>query len=248
MVHLTLVVKLLSIPLFLGMWQLVSSAGFVNQLLFPPPTDVFAAAYHWVTVGGFWSDLASSATRIVVGFVAGGLAGTIIGIMTGRYELFNALLSPVFTILRPIPPIAFVPLVILWFGLGEVGNYFLVFWGVFFTVWISTHIGVQSVNPNYIRVGECLGASNQKFFYHILLPASLPYVFVGLRTAVSVSFYTLVAAEIAGVNSGIFYRIDISQTNMQIGTAMAGLLALGILSLLADRAFAFASDRILWKE
>ena len=244
----SLVLKILSLPLFLVAWQLVVTTGTVNAVLFPPPTDVAQAAFHWVTNGPFWSDLWSSLSRVLVGFALGAGLGTVIGLLSGRYTLFHALVSPIFTILRPIPPIAFVPLVILWFGLGEGGKYFLVFWGVFFTVWISTHIGVQSVSPNYIRVGQCLGANDRDTFFHILLPASIPYVLVGMRTAVSVSFYTLVAAEIAGTESGIFYRIDISQTNMQIGTAMAGLLALGLISLIADRLFSLVSNRLLWSE
>lgn len=245
---LTWLLRLASLPIFLLVWEIAASSGIVNQLLFPPPSEVFQSAYRWVFDGPFLIDFTASARRVLIGFLIGATVGSFIGLLTGSNTYASALLSPVFALLRPIPPIAFVPLVVLWFGLGEGGKYFLIFWGVFFTVWMSSHIGVQSINETYLRVGRCLGASSRDMFHHILLPASLPYILVGMRTAVSVSFYALVAAEIAGANSGLFYRVDISQTNMQIGTAMAGLLALGLISLIADKTFQLISDRLLWKE
>ena len=118
--------------------------------------------------------------------------------LTGQFPLVSSLLSPMFHILRPIPPIAFVPIVILWFGLSETGKLFLVVWGVFFTVWLSTHIGVQKVDRGLIRAALMLGTPRRQMLQEIVLLGALPYIVVGLRTAVSISFYTLVAAELAG--------------------------------------------------
>ncbi|WP_228040775.1 ABC transporter permease [Nodosilinea sp. LEGE 07088] len=187
-----------------------------------------------------------SLSRVIVGFVSGALAGVVIGILTGRYRLFSNLLTPLFQLLRPIPPIAFVPIVILWFGLSELGKWFLVFWGVFFTVWIAAHLGVQKVDETLIRAAQCLGTPDKKMLREVLFPASLPYIFVGLRTAVSISFYTLVAAELAGTFSGIAYRIDIAQQNLQVGQTIGGLVILGIVSAVADRGFGALSKRLVW--
>ncbi|WP_216642721.1 ABC transporter permease [Hydrocarboniclastica marina] len=240
--------RIVSLPLFLGLWQWVSSAGFVNAMLFPPPTVVVTSFLDWMGSGLLWSDLGMSLSRIAVGFASGAVVGATVGIITGRFRLIEGLLTPVFSLLRPIPPIAFVPLVILWFGLSEWGKYFLVFWGVFFTVWMAAHLGVQKVNPLYIRAAQCLGTPEHKMLTQIYLPGSLPYILVGLRTAVSIAFYALVAAEIAGTFSGIFYRIDISQQNLQVGHAMAGLLVLGALSLIADRTFNAITKRYNWAD
>lgn len=242
------IAQILSIPLFLGIWQALSSANLVNPMLFPPPTVVLASFLDWVASGLFWDDLLTSLRRVGVGFVLGSILGIVVGVITGRFRILSGLLSPIFGLLRPIPPIAFVPLVILWFGLSETGKYFLVFWGVFFTVWISAHAGVQKVNQAYLRAAYCLGTPEHKMLYHVLLPGALPYILVGIRTALGVAFYTLVAAEIAGTFSGVFYRIDISQQNMQIGTAMSGLVVLGLLALIADRIFVTISKRLSWKE
>ncbi|TGG93559.1 ABC transporter permease [Natronospirillum operosum] len=240
------VAQVLSIPLFLLLWQWVSASGVVSSRLFPPPTEVISAFGRWYDSGQFWGDVQVSLTRVGIGFFFGSVIGILVGILTGRVRLAANLLSPIFGLLRPIPPIAFVPLVILWFGLSETGKYFLVFWGVFFVVWMSAHHGVRKVDPLYIRVAQCLGTPRSKMLTNILLPGAIPYIIVGLRTAVSISFYTLVAAEIAGTFSGIFYRIDVSQQNMQIGQAMAGLLVLGVISLIADRLFYYLSRRVDW--
>ncbi|XUJ34809.1 ABC transporter permease [Bradyrhizobium japonicum] len=175
--------------------------------------------------------------RVTTGFILGGALGILLGILTGQFPVVSSLLSPLFHILRPIPPIAFVPIVILWFGLSEAGKLFLVVWGVFFTVWLSTHIGVQKVDRGLIRAALMLGTPRRQMLQEIVLLGALPYIVVGLRTAVSISFYTLVAAELAGAFAGIVYRIEIAQQNLQTGQVMGRLAALGLISFAADRLF-----------
>jgi NitT/TauT family transport system permease protein len=236
----------LSVPLFLIAWQIVSSAGLVNARLFPPPTVVALDLWRSAQSGVLFVDLGMSVSRVVIGYIAGAGAGILIGVLTGRYALIGNLLTPIFQLLRPIPPIAFVPIVILWFGLSELGKWFLVFWGVFFTVWIATHLAVQRVDDMLIRAARCLGTPDHRLIREVVLPGALPVIFVGLRTAVSISFYTLVAAELAGTFAGLAYRIDIAHQNMQIGQMMGGLVMLGVMSALADRGFGLLSRRLVW--
>lgn len=237
---------ILSMPLFFGGWEIISRSEVVNPVLFPPPTLVALALYKWATQGPLLIDIAMSLSRVLVGFISGAIAGILVGILTGRYQFIANLLTPVFQLLRPIPPIAFVPIVILWFGLSELGKWFLVFWGVFFTVWIAAHLGVQRVDNTLIRAAQCLGTPEQKMLPEVLLPGSLPYILVGLRTSVSISFYTLVAAELAGTFSGIAYRIDIAQQNLQVGQSLGGLIILGLISAIADKAFGAFSKKMVW--
>lgn len=236
----------LSLPLFFTLWELVSRSGVVNVILFPPPSTVLVALFDWFQSGQLLIDFAMSVSRVVVGFVLGAVLGAVIGVLTGRYKLVSNLLSPLFQLLRPIPPIAFVPIVILWFGLGEVGKYFLVFWGVFFTVWVSAHLGVQRVDDKLVRAARVLGTPENRMLREILLPGALPYIFVGLRTSVGISFYTLVAAELAGTFSGLAYRIDIAQQNLQMGQMMGGLVMLGVISAAADKLFAVFAQKMVW--
>lgn len=246
--RINLVAATLSIPLFLVAWELISRSDIVNPVLFPPPTTVATAVYEWVQSGQFTIDFAVSLYRVVVGYLLGASIGVVVGLLTGQFEFISSLLSPVFHILRPIPPIAFVPVVILWFGLSESGKLFLIFWGVFFTVWLATHLGVQKVDKGLIRAALVLGTPPRRMLTEITLLGAMPYIVVGLRTAVSISFYTLVAAELAGTFAGVVYRIEIAQQNLQTGQAMGGLLVLGAISFAADRCFAAASQRLVrWR-
>jgi ABC-type nitrate/sulfonate/bicarbonate transport system permease component len=235
-----------SIPLFLLAWQAASTSGYVNELLFPPPTKVAVALWDELINGTLILDLSMSTMRVVVGFAGGAAAAIAVGLLTGRYALVSNLLTPIFQLLRPIPPIAFVPIVILWFGLSEWGKWFLVFWGVFFTVWMATHLGVQRADPALIRAARSLGTPDRLLIRDVILPSALPTIFVGLRTAVSISFYTLVAAELAGAFSGLAYRIDLAHQNMQTGQMLGGLVMLGIVSAAADRGFAALSRKLVW--
>ena len=244
--RLNILVGALSLPLFVGLWELVSRSGAVNMVLFPPPTVVAAADLEWIRSGQFLGDLLASLFRVTTGFIVGGVLGILLGILTGQFPVMSSLLSPLFHILRPIPPIAFVPIVILWFGLSEAGKLFLVVWGVFFTVWLSTHIGVQKVDRGLIRAALMLGTPRRQMLQEIVLLGALPYIVVGLRTAVSISFYTLVAAELAGTFAGIVYRIEIAQQNLQTGQVMGGLAALGLISFIADRLFSALAERTVW--
>jgi len=246
MKRLNILVGALSIPLFVVAWEVVARSGIVNAVLFPPPSVVAVAVLEWVRSGQFFLDLGASLYRVVTGFVVGAALGIALGVLTGQFALVSSLLSPLFHILRPIPPIAFVPIVILWFGLSETGKLFLVVWGVFFTVWLSTHIGVQNVDRGLIRAAQMLGTPRRQMLQEIVLLGALPYIVVGLRTAISISFYTLVAAELAGAFSGIVYRIEIAQQNLQTCQVMGGLAVLGLMSFVADRLFAAVAERTVW--
>ncbi len=120
------------------------------------------------------------------------------------------------------------------------------FWGVFFTVWLSTHLGVQKVDNGLIRAAQMLGTPQRKLLREVIFPGALPYIVVSLRTAVGISFYTLVAAELAGAFAGIVYRIDIAEQNLQTGHVMGGLVVLGAMSFIADCTFASFSQRFVW--
>lgn len=243
--YVVLLARLVSIPAFLGVWQLVASLELVNPLLFPPPTVVIRSFWDYMIQGDGIADTGWSLGRVAIGYLSGAAAGITLGVLTGASPVLSGLLMPVFQLLRPIPPIAFVPIVIVWFGLTEFGKWFLVFWGVFFTVWLASHMGVQRVSQTLVRAAQSLGASRLQLLWSVQLPDALPVIFVGLRSALSIAFYTLVAAELAGAYAGIAYRLEVSQQNLQIGHMMAGLLVLGFMSTISDRAFQGISRRVL---
>ena len=241
-----ILLSIITIPFFLIVWEIAARAEGSNIVLFPPPTIVVEGMARWIESGDFFIDLWTSVRRVVVGFFLGAIAGVVMGVLTGRVQWVSSFLSPIFHILRPIPPIAFIPIVILWFGLSETGKLFLIFWGVYFMVWISTHLAVQNVDKGLIRAAMALGTPERLMLREVIFLGALPVIFVGLRTSVGISFYTLVAAELAGTVAGVFFRIDIAQQNLQTGQVLGGLLVLGVMSFAADRAFGALAKRLVW--
>jgi NitT/TauT family transport system permease protein len=236
----------LSLPAFLLLWQLVSTSGRVNRILTPAPTDVFTAIVRALRDGTLLLDVGWSVSRVVIGYAIGAVLGIAAGLVTARFKIFDNLLSPTLQTLRPIPPIAIVPLTIIWFGLTEGAKYFLIAWGVFFVVWIATYMGVHRINPLLIRAAQSLGVPEKRMLREVIFPGALPYIAVGLRTSVTIAFYSLVAAEVAGAFAGIAYRVNVSHQNMQTSLMIGALLALGVVSAAADYAFNAAARRVVF--
>ncbi len=237
------VLGLASIPFALLVWEAVSRSGIFNPGLFPPPSKVLLTLVQLAMSGQLVDDVLATGRRMLLGYLMGAFAGLAVGILTGRSLALRSFLYPIIQMLRPVPPISFVPIAILWFGLGEASKYFLVFWGVFFVVWINTHIGVTNVPRIYLEAAQNLGASERGMVRQVVLPAALPMLLAGLRTAIPIGFYSLVAAEIAGAYSGVAYMIEIAHTNFQIDKMFSGLVVLGIGSALADRLFVAITTR-----
>lgn len=218
----------------------------VNPILTPSPVEVFKATLNALVNGPMVLDVVWSVSRVIVGYLIGAVLGIGVGLFTARFELINNLLSPVLQALRPIPPIAIVPLTIVWFGLTEGAKYFLIAWGVFFVVWIATHMGVLRINPLLIRAAQSLGVPEKRMMREAIFPGALPYIAVGLRTSVTIAFYSLVAAEVAGAFSGIAYRVNVSHQNMQMTQMFGALVLLGVVSAAADYLFNIAARRVVF--
>lgn len=237
-----------SLPAFLLIWHLVSVSGMVNRILTPSPFEVIRDMGASIANGAMLLDIAWSVSRVIVGYLIGGALGIVVGLFTARFQLVNNLVSPVLQALRPIPPIAIVPLTIIWFGLTEGAKYFLIAWGVFFVVWISTHMGVLRIDTLLLRAAQSLGVPEKRMMREVIFPGALPFIAVGLRTSVTIAFYSLVAAEVAGAFAGIAYRVNISHQNMQMTQMYGALLMLGVISAGADYLFNLAARRVVfWK-
>jgi len=236
--------RVLAVPICLIIWELVSRSALYNPQLFPAPSQVLVTLWGDLRSGLVLSDARASLSRVAVGYLSGALAGIAFGLLTGRSDMARATVGQVFQLIRPIPPISFVPIAILWFGLGEFAKYFLVFFGVFFPVWISAHLGVNHIERSYIWTAQSMGASRWSQIFNVYLPAAAPLIFAGLRVAVATSFFCLVAAEIAGASSGLAFRIEISHLAFRVERMFANLIVLGILSAAADQGLAFGIRKL----
>jgi ABC-type nitrate/sulfonate/bicarbonate transport system permease component len=205
--------------------------------MFPPVTKVVRTAVQLFLSGELITHISASVQRALLGFAIGSFVGVVLGVATARIAVFRQLTEPIIQMFRAIPSIAFVPVAIFWFGLGETSKLFLIAWGVFFPVWVNTFLGVRDVNALVIRAAESLGASGPRLLYHVVLPAAMPFVLAGLRISLSVGFVCLVAAEISGAVYGVGYLIQLSQMVYRIDQMFVGLIFLGLLGFLADRVF-----------
>ncbi|WP_051661195.1 ABC transporter permease [Bosea sp. 117] len=240
-----LLLNLVGVLIFLAVWEaLPRLVPGVNTQMFPPPSGVVMTLVGMMTDGSLAAHAWSSLKRVAAGFVIGSTAGILVGLLTGRLAMAQSLSDPVLHGLRSIPAIAFVPLAIVWFGLGETPKVALISWGTFFPVWISTFIGVRDVPKLYVQSALSLGASPLNIMFRVVLPAALPFVFAGLRHATAVAFVIVVAAELVGASSGLGYLISFSHLVFRIDMMFVGLLALGALGFLADAAFAALLQRV----
>jgi ABC-type nitrate/sulfonate/bicarbonate transport system permease component len=230
-------------------WQLLSSFKLVNPTLFPSPHAVWLAARDLLESGVFFDDLAVSLGRAAVGFVIGAALGIVVGLLTSRTRAFHLMLNPLFTILRPIPAIALVPVAIVWFGIGDGSKYFVISYTVFLAVWLNTHHGMEHVATLYIRAARSLGASRLREFVMVVVPASAPHIFAGLRFGAALAFLSLVAAELTGASAGIGYRLQEARQFILMDRMFVGLIELGLLGALVDTVFVVLSRWLVhWEQ
>ncbi len=220
----------------LVVWQIVASAGLVETRFFPAPSAIFAKFTDMVTTAQFWIDLKISVVRLLVGFAIGAIPGAAIGLLMGLSPLAERVVSPLISMLYPLPKIALLPLIMLIFGLSEASKYAIVAIGVFFIMAINTYGGVQNINKIYFDVAKNLKVPGWKVYLTVALPGALPGIFTGLRLATGVALILLVSAEFVGASEGIGYRIWWSWTvfwveQMYVGLVIIALLGFGFASL-----------------
>ena len=162
-----------------------------------------------------------------------------------RVKIVSIALEPFLNLLRPIPAIALVPVAIVWFGIGEGSKYFVISYTVFLAVWLNTHAGASDVASTYIRAARSLGGTKTREFFEVIIPASAPMIFVGLRLGAALAFLSLVAAELSGASSGIGFRLQDARQFIRTDRMFVGLIQLGILGALLDAAFAYLGRRLV---
>lgn len=229
---------------FLIIWEIISRSGFFNQNLFPPPSVVWESFIDSIASGELAIDLQSSIARVMAGFFVGSLFGIILGFLTGRIDIFRLTFGQIANFLKNIPAIAFVPLAIVWFGIGEISKVFLIAWSTTFPVWINTHHGVIQVEKHYLWIIRSMGANRLQVLKEVIFPSAIPHILSGLRIGIAMSFIALVASELAGAFSGIGYRISVSHLIFRVDKMLLGIVTLGFLGFFADKIYLFATTKI----
>jgi ABC-type nitrate/sulfonate/bicarbonate transport system permease component len=226
-------------------WQFASLV--VSPVLLPAPLDVASALVLWST-RGLPQDVMASLSRVAVGYtIAAGFAVSL-GIATASSRQLRKL-TPIVDLLRPIPPIAWIPLAILWLGISSAASAFIVFLGAFFPVFTATHTGVQAISQDVYNTARCLGVRGRLLVTNVLLPAAFPHVFGGLRTGLGVAWMSLIAAELLGAQSGLGHFIQTSRLLLDTGAVVAGMIVIGALGLAMNGLLAWIGRRLMpWNQ
>jgi NitT/TauT family transport system permease protein/taurine transport system permease protein len=225
-----------SLTVVLVLWQL-SVGTLLNAALVATPAATFSKAWSMIQSGELFGHVAVSLRRVIIGYVTGCFLGIFLGAIIGRYRLVADFLDPIIELIRPISPVALVPLAMLWFGIGESSKYFIIIYATIVVVLLNTAAGVSRTPEMRIHAALCLGATDLQLFWKVILPSAVPYILTGMRVALGFSFMGIVAAELIGAREGIGFLIMNSQMLMQTSQLFVGLLTLGILGLIVDRIF-----------
>lgn len=222
--------------LILIVWQGLSMASLISARVLPAPTEVARAGFALFTEGTLLRDVATSARRAGLGFLIGGSLGFALGLVNGFFPWSAHLLDSSVQMARNIPHLALIPLVILWFGIGETARLFLVAIGVAFPIYINTFHGVRNVDAGLIEMSKTYGLSTWQLFRQVILPGALPSILVGVRYALGIMWLTLIVAETIAATSGIGYVTMNAREFLQTDVLVLGILLYALLGKAADLA------------
>jgi NitT/TauT family transport system permease protein len=229
-------------------WELACKTGWLETAILPPPRDVIVTLIRLIGSGELLQDAAISLWRVFVGFVLASVFGISLGVMTGLSQHFKEYTAPVLELLRPIPPVAFVPISVLWFGIGNGPAYFLVTFGAFFPIFTNALAGILSMNPIHRDAALCLGASKRLMLTDVILPASMPYLVAGLKTGLGTAWFCVIVAELVGAQSGLGYMIQLNRLTLQSEKVIAGMVAIGVLGYGMNRFMVYIHRRLVpWR-
>lgn len=234
---------------FIAIWQFLATIGWINPVLLPSPGRLVFAAWELFDQGILVAHTLASLWRVLVGFLLAALVGIAFGVVLGWSPILSDLVRPIVESLRPIPPIAWTPIAILWFGVGNAPSYFLVFIGAVFPVFVNTFSAVRNIDRTQINAALCLGAGPGILIRDILIPASLPIIFPGLRIALGVGWMCVVAAELIAAQSGLGYMIQQNRVLLQTQNVVTGMITIGLVGFAMSAAMSMLERRLIpWTE
>ncbi|MCO5147389.1 MAG: ABC transporter permease [Aquamicrobium sp.] len=231
------------------LWQLAVSLRWINPLFLPSPLDVLDVLVNFFQTGRIWGHLGISVQRVFLGFFYGVSAAIILGALTGYSPLWRRLIDPVIHALRTVPSLAWIPMFILWFGIEETSKVTLIAKSAFFPTYLNFMSGIINADRRLIEVGQVYRLNNFQLVRRILLPAALPYLFVGLRQSMGIAWLVVVAAEMMGASSGIGYLLLDGEMTGRPQIVMACMIIFAICGKGTDMLLAYISRRVLsWQD
>lgn len=244
--------ELIGIVVILGVWTVVVATGLASSRLLPSPLQVVEHTWLLATDGyrgtPLMEHILASVQRTTIGFSLAVVFGIPLGLAMGRYQSVASLFGPVLALLRPIPPIAFIPLAVLYLGLGEPSKIVLIFLAPFMFIALNAEAGVRSVPSILVRAGQMLGYSQRQLFLRVIFPGSLPSIMSGVRTGAAVAWALVVAAELIAAQEGLGYMVASAGNFFDIRTVYSGIAVIGIIGFLVDYVMRKIEHRVLhWR-
>lgn len=246
------VISVATISAILSVWYWVTNSGMVSPDYLPSPqalTERFLSllqnGYQGATL---FEQIGASLSRTLSGFFIGGTVGVGIGLAAGYSRFLAAMISPIMAFVRPIPPIAFIPMVVLYFGLGETGKVVLITVTAFNYAVVNAQAGAVGTPIAYRRAAATLGLSKWQEFWNVIFPAALPSIFTGLRVALALSWAVVVAAELVGAQKGLGFMINNAALLFDIPTVFIGIALIGLIGLILNSVIGLVESRVVhWR-
>ncbi len=222
------------ILIVLVLWQLGSHFKFINSFIMPAPSEIIKSFFSMLLKGPLLIDIYSSIKRVFVGFGCAFPVAVLLGMVLGWNKQLAQYFLPTIEFIRPIPPIAWIPLAILWFGVSDVSSYFITALASFFPIFINSFVGAESVEKVHINAALSLGASKKLIITDIIFPSALPSILAGMRIGLGVAWMSVIAAELIAAQSGLGYMIQLHRMLLNTPKVIAGMVAIGIIGFLMN--------------
>ncbi|EGX6953702.1 taurine ABC transporter permease TauC [Aeromonas hydrophila] len=228
-------VSLLTLGALLALWWLVARLGLISPLFLPPPAQVLQQFATLAGPQGFmdatlWQHLAASLQRILIALVAATLCGVTVGLAMGLSPTLRGMLDPLIELYRPVPPLAYLPLMVIWFGIGETSKVLLIYLAIFAPVAMATLAGVQGAKQVRLRAARALGANRWQVLWYVIVPGALPDILTGLRIGLGVGWSTLVAAELIAATRGVGFMVQAAGEFLATDVVLAGILVIALIA------------------
>lgn len=238
----------LSLLTAMVLWILIATSE-AGGVIFAEPWEVARKAVDKIKDGTLWGHVGISLFRVMTGFGIGFILSIPIAILMGWYAPFRKIVEPWIQFLRNIPPLAYIPLVITGAGVGEKAKIIVIFIASFLVMVVTIYQGVRNVDTTLIKAAKVLGAGSKDIFFHIVIPASTPFILVGARLGLSASLTTLIAAELTGASKGLGMMIQKAQGYYDMSTVLLGIIIIGVIGLIMEKFIRFLERRLMgWQE
>jgi taurine transport system permease protein len=245
-------ISVFTVMVLFAVWFAVSNLGWVKPLFLPTPQAVFAQFYEYVTGAAndlpLWEHFAMSMFRVFAAFLLACVTAIPIGIAMGMNRVARGIFDPPIEFYRPLPPLAYLPLVIIWFGIGELPKVLLIFLSCFAPLALAARSGMKSATQEQINAAYSMGASYTQIIRHVILPAALPEILVGMRIAIGFGWTTLVAAEMVAANVGLGQMVLNASNFLRTDIVVMGIIVIGVVAYLFDLLMRFIERKLVpWK-